>query len=200
MIVEVAIYRNNMSNRITTHRLILLELTADELECYLVNPDQLEKQLGFRLSRDIITDRVRRAIRMKLTKMNASEPARHAWCTYWLIIIPEQNFGAGLIGYKGFPDDNGEAEIGYGIDPALQNKGYTTEASRAMIRWAFQEAVCRAVVARDTKKANLASNRVLEKLGMHIYDETKDAFCWRIERSPNTLETISPDPFNPIMD
>jgi ribosomal-protein-alanine N-acetyltransferase len=173
-----------MTEIIHTQRLKLVELNADELKCYLDDPDKLERQLGYQISRDILTGRVCRAIEMKIVKMKTADPARQAWYTYWLMVIPEHDFGAGLIGFKGIPDADGEVEIGYGIDPAHQNKGYTTEASRAMIEWAFRETACLSVVARDTKKTNLASNRVLAKLGMHVYKETEDALYWRIDKSP----------------
>lgn len=171
-----------MAQELSTHRLKLLELSALQLARYLDDPDGLESELSCRLSREVVSERVRRAIGMKLEKMKKADPTRQAWHTYWLIFIPDEAFGAGLIGFKGFPDENGEAEVGYGIDPSSQNRGYVTEACRALIAWAFREPACRSVVARDTKKANLASNRVLAKLGMQIYRESEDARYWRLDR------------------
>ncbi len=106
---------------------------------------------------------------MKLAKLAHVEPAREAWYTYWLVVIRDAAFGAGLAGFKGFPDQNGEVEIGYGIDPDYQRQGYTTEAVQRLIAWAFEESACRSVVARDTKKWNAASLRVLSKVGMRVY-------------------------------
>ena len=92
-------------------------------------------------------------------------------------------FGAGLIGFKGAPNQEGEAEIGYGIDPEYQGQGYTIEAARALIRWAFQDPACRAVVAPKTLKSNPGSNRVLQKLGMRLVAESEQAHDWRVERA-----------------
>ena len=166
-----------------TDRLDLIPLRAVQLKQYLEEPTFMEKELGLPISRAIITERVQRAIRMKLAKMALVEEARLPWYTYWLIIIRgTPAFGAGLIGFKGFPDQNGEAEIGYGIDPNYQQQGYTTEAVRRMIAWAFEEAACLSVVARDTKKSNIASLRILTKVGMKVYKETDDAYWLRVER------------------
>jgi RimJ/RimL family protein N-acetyltransferase len=88
-----------------------------------------------------------------------------------------------LVGFKGFPDQKGEAEIGYGIDQNYQRQGYMTEAVRAMITWALEETSCHAVVARNTKKWNLASQHVLLKVGMNIYEESEDGFNLKVERS-----------------
>ena len=166
-----------------TDRLDLIPLSTVQLKQYLEQPAYLEQDLGFPISHAIITERVQRAIRMKLVKIAHVEDARITWYTYWLLIVRGTPvFGAGLIGFKGFPDQNGEAEIGYGIDPNYQQQGYTTEAVRRMIAWAFEEAACLSVVARDTKKSNVASLRILAKGGMKVYKETEDGYWLKVER------------------
>jgi len=124
---------------------------------------------------------VRRAIGLKVDKMMQVAPDVHPWYTYWLMVLVIEPSGAGLIGFKGEPDQQGEVEIGYGIVPAHRSRGYTTEATRALIAWAFQDPACCAVIA-DPKKDNLASNRVVAKVGMHVFSETEDTFFWRINR------------------
>ena len=173
--------------QLRTERLDLIPLSSVQLQLYLEQPSLLEQELGFPISREIITEPVQRAIRMKLTRMAHVEEARQAWYTYWLMVIrATPPFGAGLVGFKGFPDQNGDAEIGYGIDPEYQRKGYTTEAVQRMIVWAFEEPACLSVVARDTKKWNVASLRLLAGVGMKVYEESEDAYWLRVERG-NTL-------------
>ena len=168
--------------KLKTQRLDIIPLTRIQLRQYLEYPDLLEQELGIPISREIVTENTQRAIRKKFSKMTHADQAQLAWYTYWLLVIRTVPFGAGLVGFKGFPDQNGEAEIGYGIDQSYQRQGYTTEAVKAMIAWAFEETLCRAVVARNTKKSNLASQRVLLKAGMKVYEESEDAFCLRVER------------------
>ena len=120
---------------------------------------------------------------MKLSKMAAAPESLHAWYTYWLIVIADLPFGAGMAGFKGVPDKHGEAEIGYGIDPAYRRKGYMTEAVRELIAWAFREPECRAVVARGVMRSNIASQKVLVHAGMSVYDETDDTLSYRISRA-----------------
>lgn len=172
-------------NRSTTQtqRLDLFPLNKTQLQQFLEQPNVLEQELGFPVSRAIVTETVQRAIRMKLAKMDRAEPRQFAWYTYWLIVVRAGPFGAGLAGFKGIPSPSGEVEIGYGIDPQYQGKGYMTEAARALIDWAFQEPSCRAVIALNTKKWNVASQRVLLKSGMTVNEETDDAFSFRIERT-----------------
>ncbi len=171
-----------MSPHIYSERLELVPLSASQLELYLEQPDQLEKELGLPVSRSIVTARVRRAIKMKLSKMENVVGAEQLWFTYWLIVIRSSHFGAGLIGYKGSPDQNGEVEIGYGIDPSYQGLGYTTEAVKSMLAWAFEQNACNSIVAIDVLKSNIASQRILEKVGMILYEQSENTLSYRITR------------------
>jgi ribosomal-protein-alanine N-acetyltransferase len=168
--------------RLHTKRLELIPLNANQLKLYLETPSQLEMELGLPLSHSIITDRVRHAIGMKLKKMESVEEEMLVWITYWLIVIRNIPFGAGLVGFKGVPDPNGEVEIGYGIDFDYQKQGFMTEAVRKMIQWAFEQKVCHSIVAIGVDKTNPASRRVLEKAGLTVYEESEDVLSFRIKR------------------
>ena len=167
---------------IQTERLKLIALTLDQLRLCLAAPQQLERELGLPVPRIVMSEPVPRAIGLKIAKMAGAEVKNHPWYTYWLVVISPQTVGAGLVGFKGQPNDQGEVEIGYGIDSAYRNQGYTTEAVKAMIAWAFQQPQCRSIIALDTAKSNIASNRVSEKAGMTVYQETEDTLSWRITR------------------
>jgi RimJ/RimL family protein N-acetyltransferase len=94
----------------------------------------------------------------------------HAWFTYWLMVIKDIPFGAGLIGFKGFPDTRGETEVGYGIDEYYRSRGYTTEALSALCAWAFKHPECRVITAKSV--VNPASMRLLQKSG---WEKTRDS-------------------------
>lgn len=163
-----------------TRRLRLIPLRLTQLELCLTDLPKLERELGLSISRDVLTVRVRGAIGKKISKMTGMDEASHPWQTYWLIIIAENSFGAGLAGFKGYPDENGSSEIGYGIDPAYQNKGYMSEAVGALVTWALQHPFCKRVTA--TTVENPASRRLLEKLGARLLAEDKDSTSWEFTR------------------
>ncbi len=163
---------------IQTERLRLIPLAREQLACLLVEVSELEQTLGMTVSRRMMTGRVRHAIQMKMEKMEGVDPRLHPWFTYWLIVIDEGRCGAGLVGFKGCPDANGQTEIGYGMDPAYQRQGYTTEAVRALIAWAFEDPTCQTILARHVQKDNPASSRILEKVGMTVYQESEESLSW----------------------
>jgi RimJ/RimL family protein N-acetyltransferase len=59
------------------------------------------------------------------------------------------------------------AEIGFVFDPSHQGKGFATEAAHALVDWAFRDAGMHRVIGRAEAR-NVASARVLEKLGMRL--------------------------------
>lgn len=80
--------------------------------------------------------------------------------------VVEQASGlvVGGIGFFGPPREGGEVEVGYGIVPSRQDRGYATEAVQAMLALAWTDPRVTAVVA-GTDPGNVASQRVLEKAG-----------------------------------
>ena len=75
----------------------------------------------------------------------------------------------GNLSFKGPAQDN-VVEIGYGILPDQEGKGYTTEAVQAMTQWAFGNADV-VFVEAETEPENRASRRILEKCGFVLNGE-----------------------------
>jgi RimJ/RimL family protein N-acetyltransferase len=165
---------------IITQRLQLLPLDRNQLELLLQDTETFEKSLNVTMMRPFITERVRRALGMKIDKMQEADVSQHAWLTYWLIVIRDERVGAGLLGFKGFPDERGSTEIGYGIDPAYQGKGYMREALQALIDWAFTHSFCNVITATEVE--NPASRRLLERLGAQLVNTSDRSTSWEIRR------------------
>jgi drug/metabolite transporter (DMT)-like permease/RimJ/RimL family protein N-acetyltransferase len=171
-----------MTPIIQTQRLKLVPLTLQQLQLFLIDLHALENELGFTIDSDNANETVFRAIKIKISKMIELDQAQHAWLTYWLIVPAGNPFGAGMAGFKGIPNERGEVEIGYGISPAARGNGYMTETVQALIAWAFKHNQCAAVLA-DTDPLNIASQRVLEKVGMKMVQKTDEALYWRINKT-----------------
>jgi ribosomal-protein-alanine N-acetyltransferase len=107
-----------LSTELLTPHLRLIALSVDQLKQCLTNLSALGNELGIPISTNIIDEPVVGAINLKSDKMMASDWPLQVWFTYWLIVTKDSPFGAGLIGFKGYPNAEGEAEIGYGLDEA----------------------------------------------------------------------------------
>lgn len=170
-----------MDSALHTLRLDLIPISAQQLKWTLVSPEILERDLDIRFDTAIIDENVIRAIGMKLEKMAKLPPEKHIWQTYWLIVERGSQTGIGLAGFKSPPDDEGFSEIGYGIAPNWQNRGYMSEALRGLLDWAFEQSECNGVTA--TAVRNPASRRLLEKLGAKLMREEKHDSSWIFVKS-----------------
>lgn len=81
---------------------------------------------------------------------------------YVWVIQTNQCIGRVYIHSK--PELNHEVEIGYGIAEEHRKNGYATEAGKAVVQYAFESAGQEVLVA-IVKPENIASRRVIEKLG-----------------------------------
>jgi [ribosomal protein S5]-alanine N-acetyltransferase len=90
------------------------------------------------------------------------------------VIHKLERLAIGQMGFKGQPDTDGSVEIGYNVSPTHHNQGYATEAVGALVNWALESGFARRVTA-ETLASNLASNRVLEKLGLVQFGTRFDA-------------------------
>jgi [ribosomal protein S5]-alanine N-acetyltransferase len=71
----------------------------------------------------------------------------------------------GAIGYVWVSPENMRCEVGYAISHDYWNKGYTTEALKAFIKYSFDVACLHRIEARCYYE-NVGSYRVMEKAGM----------------------------------
>ncbi|MGW2088600.1 GNAT family N-acetyltransferase [Streptomyces sp. NPDC001880] len=88
----------------------------------------------------------------------------------------------GGMGFHGAPDENGHVTIGYGLVPSAQGVGYASEALRALLRFARDQGVT--CVHGDTDLDNVASQRVMEAVGMRLVSEDERSKYYRIAWGP----------------
>ncbi len=70
--------------------------------------------------------------------------------------------------------ETGETEVGYAVAKMFQKKGYATESAMEILRYAFEPLQSEKIVA-VARAENVASRRVMEKLGMS-YDYTGEFY------------------------
>ena len=72
--------------------------------------------------------------------------------------------------------------IGYGLVPSARTQGYATEALRSLVEYAFAHPSVRIITAGPLRD-NVASHRVLEKVGFSRTHSKEDAYWYALRRS-----------------
>ncbi|MGI8854761.1 MAG: GNAT family N-acetyltransferase [Thermomicrobiales bacterium] len=147
-----------------TERLLLRRFTEDDVDDLFdldSDPDVMRFLTGG-------TPTPREVIQNDILPRFLSSYERFAGFGFWAAI---EKSGGDFLGWFAFhPEEDGgagEVELGYRLRKAAWGKGYATEGSRALIRTGFAELGVRRVIA-TTYQDNLASRRVMEKVGMTL--------------------------------
>lgn len=165
------------SNTITTPRLLLRLIDNTVAEAILAGDLQTAGQMmGVAINEDLLDYHSSFKYGQKQLE---DDPLYSPWSAR-AIILPDEKIMIGLIRFHNRPDpeyiyDYGKnaAEFGYSIFLNYRQRGYATEAVKAMMDWAAQEfGICRflASVSPD----NTASLRLITKLGFTKVDEIMD--------------------------
>lgn len=88
------------------------------------------------------------------------------------VIDAATNSVIGAVNLKGPPAADGDVEIGWGLVPEARGRGFATEASRAVIEWAFGSPEVRRITA-TVPEHNEASQKVARRLGMSRTGEVR---------------------------
>jgi ribosomal-protein-alanine N-acetyltransferase len=151
-----------MVNEITTRRLTLVPITFEIASATLDDRALLEELVGATVPDEWPNPDFAEALVFIKSDLKRN-PSYALWTR--LIVHTAARVVVGDAGFKSTPDRSGTVEIGYGVVSAYRNEGIAGEAARALIDWAFSSNGVRRVIA-ECYEDNLASARVLEKLGM----------------------------------
>jgi RimJ/RimL family protein N-acetyltransferase len=85
----------------------------------------------------------------------------------WLITLADTGAVIGVATWKGGPDADGVADIGYAVAGVVRGNGYAGEAVRELVAFWLGQPGCRALTAR-VHESNTPSRRLLERIGFVI--------------------------------
>lgn len=151
-----------MIYELCTDRLLLRQWQPSDLETFAKitsNPEVMQffPKILNRQQSDELANQIKYLIEIK------------GWGLWAVELLETQEF-IGCIGMHPQPskfDFSPCIEIGWRLDPKFWNRGYATEGAHACLRFAFEELGFEEIVA-FTAKHNLASQKVMEKIGMRF--------------------------------
>ena len=108
-----------------------------------------------------------------IERVRATTPG-DPWALSYIVKERATGMVVGACAFKGPPDADGIVEVAYGIDEPVRRRGFATEATAALVKFAFDSGRVNLVRAH-TKPDNQASARVLAKCGFRMVGEVIDA-------------------------
>jgi len=161
-----------------TPRLTLTALTVQQMRWQRDDFARLEQALGLAASGQRLEDELRPIVSRAISQMRR-RPHHARWHCQWAAVLKEERRIVGSLAFKGPPNREEAVEIGYGFDPSYHNRGLATEAVGEMVRWALGEDGVETVIA-ETANMNVASMRVLQKVGFVITSATQRYLYWKV--------------------
>jgi RimJ/RimL family protein N-acetyltransferase len=134
------------------------------------------------------------SLRWTLEKLQAhpKNAAFHVW--YVILAEQERRTLIGLVAFKGPPDEAGTIEAGYSINEKFQRQGIGTEATRAIMRWAFENPAVRVITAETFPELE-PSKKVMQRCGMSFLGDGSESGTVRYgvtrEEFSQFLETLA---------
>jgi len=166
----------------TTHLELILEPPRHWL-ALIRGSEAYESETGLSLA-DGLPDYMKGASQEWLRRLETATEA-DPWTFGFAILHHVERKVIGFAGFKGPPDAQRVVELGYGIAPAYQGRGYATEAAQALVAFAVNSGRVSLVRAHTLPKPS-ASTSVLKKCGFNCVGEVhdpEDGPVWRWERS-----------------
>jgi len=151
-----------------TARLELIAATAEMVRAEIHLREEFERLVGARVPAGWPPPLNDEASMRWTLKLLMSNPDIVGYAAWYVALPDPEGEGKTLIGQAGFkgpPGADGTVEVGYSIMEEQQRKGYGTEATGALVHWAFSHPEVSRVVA-ETYPHLRPSLRVMEKNGM----------------------------------
>ncbi|GLC29988.1 GNAT family N-acetyltransferase [Clostridium omnivorum] len=165
----------NLKN-IHTERLILIPVTLEITKSLLEHSTKEIEKLGIKTDEKWPTDGtmdILPIINKTLDKYKVPSGFE-----FWMIVNKDNMLVIGDIGFHGKPNEKGEVEIGYGLSENARRMGFGFEALKAIMSWLnYQDNV--KTIKADCLISNIASARILEKVGMKEISRDQELIYWK---------------------
>ena len=163
---------------IITDRLLLIPFTKEIANIILSGDFTKLIEMGFHLGKGYPDEETLDTIPKILHNLNlVQEPTGYE---SWMIVLKEDMTIIGDIGFKGMPNHRGTIDIGYGIIDSERKKGFASEATHELIKWAFSNPEVRVITAKCLLD-NVDSSKILTKLNFNEVGRDSRMIHWELQ-------------------
>ncbi|MBD2454626.1 GNAT family N-acetyltransferase [Nostoc sp. FACHB-87] len=183
-----------MLKQLITQRLNLVPFNLEVAQIAIKGNDELASFLGVKVLPDWYwhDDEFSNNFSM-IADILSKYPFQREWGWGSLIIHQADNMLIGHVMVKVIPDSagipTGSLEIGYYVASSYRQRGYALEATKAVIDWAFSQSHIQSVTA-GCDHDNIASQRLLEKIGMELVESRKNSLVWKLCRTAMASNSV----------
>ena len=118
------------------------------------------------------------------SRLRESPSELHWW--NWLVVRRDNREAIGSVAFAGKPDAAGAVLIGYAMYPGGEGSGYATEATQALVKWAFTQPGVRIVRAMapvwNTPAVHVAEKVGMRPVGSYEDDEVGEVLIYEMAR------------------
>lgn len=176
--------------KIVTKRLYLVPFTLELVKAAIIGNDELAKLLSVKILPEWPNEEFSQNLPFFAEILDSKNPLHQKWAKpkQWgsLIIHKSENTLIGNACIKVIPDltgsPTGSTELGYSIIPSYQRQGYASEAASSLIDWGFSQPDIHTITA-GCDPDNIASKRVLEKVGMQMIESREKVLVWKLSKT-----------------
>lgn len=179
--------KNSLLVMFETRRLIIKPLSFNELKKHLESPCDLADDLRLIPSQSLLDKETKEAIQNDLLPGLKDPDKDSSFYTIWIVIEKIKKAIIGGICFHGEPDENGEVEIGYGIDADFRNQGYMTETIGGMINWIRSNKKV-SIIKAETDVCNISSVSVLKNNGFELFQQIENMLTLKLEMNKPTID------------
>ena len=149
-------------SKFSEENMIKTKIETERLKIYPASEEQMEAFI------EAQSDDVMKAAYTEMLNGAITHPEKWEWYAIWMIELKDGTH-IGELCFKGV-DESGLTEIGYGIVEDYRNRGYATEAVKAVALRVIKQDTINCITA-EVDKDNIKSIRVLEKSGFKFTGE-----------------------------
>ncbi|MDO4567803.1 MAG: GNAT family N-acetyltransferase [Clostridia bacterium] len=147
---------------INTERLRLMPLTAEELALWSSDCGKFEMALHIKYCGEPVAGDFISFVKTAMENIRKDSQSS-LFNTIWLIVRKRDNVAMGELAFYGPPNQQGEVEIGYGLNESFWGNGYMAEAVHAVAKWGLTNSAVHSVIAITDN--NPKSEKTLERAG-----------------------------------